>query len=626
MKRRLRRAAAVLALLACAAAGALLLLDADALRGSVEREVSAIAGGEVRAESLAVRLLPWPHAALRGVSVKIPGVAEGNIVAVEIRFALLPLLAGKFRPTDVHASGPALRIGLAPAAGGDPLSNYRRVVGPLVAALTHGAAGMTLAVSDGQIEFRSAGRSVLSLSGLSASLTASTDDVRVSASSAADLWQKAQGRARIAAGSLAASASLKLAGLHLEQVMELGSAGGEFTLRPAPIDGDFDIETDGRGEFRLRSSVAAAQLVLERGARRRELGAVRAAWEVVRDGRTLTAKLKDLQLGGLVRGAAGEIRVPLAGAGADFAFKLAQADLAQLHAAAATLAGEGVAAPAPFSYVPAGNLRELSLSGSWPAGSASIPLASIRAATQVDEATVAVPAAGIVVRGGSGRFLLADGVLQGSGFAGGIGNSSISAGSLTLELRPAIRLRRLHAILSADLADALAIARQLTVRRPLAAVAAIEALDGRASGTIDYDAVRSASPLTLDLSGIRAIAKLQGLQFPVVASGAAEIGARRLNLKNLAVMAGDTRATVSGSIEDYTDTGRRADLQFSQGALGPRGLEWLRARWQVPEGAMPRMPIDIAAARLHWPGALPEPVLVQGKVRFAGELDAEFDV
>jgi len=626
LKRRLRRAAAVLALLSCAAAGALLLLDADAVRHAVERRVSALTGGEVRAESLEVRFLPLPHAELRGVSVHVPGMAEGKIAAVEIRLALLPLLAGDFRPAHIRVSGPVLRLDLPPSPAGDPFSNYRQAVGPLVAALTREAAGMTVAVSDGQVDVMSAGHRILSLSELSASLTASTDDVRVSASGAADLWQKAQGRARIVAGSLAASASLKLTGLHLEQLMELGSAGGEFRLLPAPIDGDFDFETDGGGELRLLSSIAAAQLVLERGARRRELGAVQAAWEVVRGSRTLTATLKDLQLGELVRGAAGEIRVPLDGAAAAFTLRLAQTDLAQLHAAAVAVAGEGATAPAPYSYVPAGKLRGLSVSGSWPAGSASIPLASIRAETRIDAATVAIPAAGFVVHGGSGRFLLANGVLQGSGLAGSIGNSSFGAGSLALELRPAVRLRGLHATLGADLADALAIARRLTAQRPQAAIAAIEALDGRASGTIDYEAARKGSPLTLDLAGIRAHANLQGLPFPVTASGAAEISARKLNLKNLAVAAGDTRAIVSGTIDDYADPDRRADLQFSQGALGPQGLERLRVRWQLPEAAVPRLPVEIVAAHLHWPGALPEPLLVQGKVRFAAGLDAEFDV
>ena len=747
LKRRLRRAAAVLALLACAAAGAPFLLDADSLRGMVEREVSAIAGGEVRGESLAVRLLPWPHAELRGVSVQIPGVAEGKIAAIEIRFALLPLLAGKIRPADISAARPVLRIVLASSLGGDTLANYRRAVGPLVAALTHGAAGMKFSVSDGRIEFMSAGRSVLSLSELDASLAASTDDVRVSAGGAAGVWQKAQGRARIAADSLAASASLKLTGLRLEQLMELGSADRGLRVRLAPVDGDFDIDTDGSSEIRLLSSVAASQLAVELGPRTHELGAVRAAWGVVRDSRTLAVTLKDLQLGGLMRGAAGEIRIPLDRGGAAFSFKVAQADLAQLHAAAAALAGEGASAPAPYAYVPAGKLRGLSLSGAWPAGSASIPLALIRAETRIDAATVPVPAAGIVVRGGSGNFLLADGVLQGSGLAGGIGNSSFTAGSLALELRPAARLRRLHAFLGADLGDLLAIARRVTARRPVPAVAAIEALDGRATGTIDYDAARGGSPLTLDLAAIRASGKLLGLPFPVAtdrgelhlsangirlqglsgslgrtqfrdmnlelalesktaiksasgdahlaldelfpwlrsldalppelkvlesvtgsarvrlarlsgpvarpaalefeatvepsgltlhlpapraswtfAAGAAEVSSHRMKLKNLAVAAGDTRAVVSGTIEDYAGPDRRADLQFSRGALGPQGLDWLRARWQVPEGAMPRMPIDIAAARLRWPGALPEPVLVQGKVRFAGELDAEFDV
>jgi hypothetical protein len=43
-------------------------------------------------------------------------------------------------------------------------------------------------------------------------------------------------------------------------------------------------------------------------------------------------------------------------------------------------------------------------------------------------------------------------------------------------------------------------------------------------------------------------------------------------------------------------------LEFSQGAVGEQGVEWIRARLRLPAEAMPRAPVDIASARVRWPG------------------------
>jgi len=746
LKQRLRKAAAILALLAGALAGALLLLDSEAVRQRIERQVSSLAQGQLRFESLAVRFLPWPHAELRGVTLMVPGAVEGAIAAVELRPALLPLLAGRFRPSSLRVDAPILQVSVAPAAEGDLLSRYRQTAGPAVAALVRDAPGMNLTVNDGRIEFLSAGQRLLSLTRLSASVDVSADGVEASASSESDRWRSAQGHARVAAGSLAAVASLQLTGARPGEWMQVNAGGAVLRVRPAPVDAKVNIETDGASAVRLRSALEAPQLVIERGARSHELGAVHAAWEIVRDARAITLTLKELQLGALARNAAGEIRIPLERAAPAFEFRLAQLDLARLHAAAAALAGGDAAVPAPLSFVPAGVLRELSLSGTWPESRASLDLGAMRADTRIDSATVAVPAAGIIVRNGSGRFRLADGVLLGSEIAGDIGNSSFSAGSLALDRPDGIRLRSLGAALRTDLADVLAIARRLGERRPSPAIAAIEALEGRATGAIDYDVRRSVSPLRLALANLDArgrardfplpfavsrgelnfsarglqahglagsagrsqlrdgnfelsfgaeisiqsasgdatlalgeifpwlrqrealptalaelesmagdarvrlarlsgpVAKPAALEFDAVVepskvtlqssslhapwaltSGKAEISARRLELKQLAVAAGDTRATLSGTIDDYAGAERRAELHFSQAVLGPRGLAWLRGRWPLPEWAVPRTPLEIADARLRWPGALAEPAVFQGKLSFPDDLEADVE-
>jgi hypothetical protein len=99
-----------------------------------------------------------------------------------------------------------------------------------------------------------------------------------------------------------------------------------------------------------------------------------------------------------------------------------------------------------------------------------------------------------------------------------------------------------------------------------------------------------------------------------------------LKLTRLAIAAGDVRMTVTGTIRDYAAPGRYADLELSQGTAGQQGLDWIRARFRLPAEVMPRPPVEIAAARVQWPGVGRNPMAAEGRIRIADAVDAEFDL
>ena len=161
--------AAVVALLVAAVAAVPLFVDGDLVRHAVERRISDVAGGEVSYDSLTLRFFPQPRAEIRNATVRIPGAVAGRIGTLEIRIALLPLLAGNVRPVAVNVGQPVLELTIQPGGGGDnPLDAYRTALGPVVDALVRHARGMSLGITDGKLDVLHAGRRILSLSGLAA--------------------------------------------------------------------------------------------------------------------------------------------------------------------------------------------------------------------------------------------------------------------------------------------------------------------------------------------------------------------------------------------------------------------------------------------------------------------------
>ncbi|MGH7291006.1 MAG: hypothetical protein ACREJT_07350, partial [Myxococcota bacterium] len=307
MKQRLRRAAAALAALLACIGAAVLLLETDAARQAIERRISTLAGAEVRYEVLSARAFPLPHVELRGVAVRLPGVLEGTLAAVDVRFDLLPLVTGTFRISDIRASGPVLRLSVQPGKAGDPLSRYREAVGSLMAALMRESPGLSVSVDGGSIEVQSEGRRVASLSELTGVASVSAQGIELSAGGASDLWQKAQLRGRVEAVSLDTSASLQLTGLRLDEILNGDAPQDAVRLRPAPVDVTMQVETRGN-QVRVASTGEAPQLALQYGSRRRDLGATRAAWELVFDGERVACTLTDLQVGAALSGGSGVLR------------------------------------------------------------------------------------------------------------------------------------------------------------------------------------------------------------------------------------------------------------------------------------------------------------------------------
>ncbi len=269
--------------------------------------------------------------------------------------------------------------------------------------------------------------------------------------------------------------------------------------------------------------------------------ALRIALDASRDNDALVFMLREFRAGDLIPGATGTLRAKADGTAPALELRVPVLDLERMGAAALAVAGDLHPLRMAVGEVRGGTLRELTLHAAAGDLARLADLLAIRAEARVDAATVAVPAAGIVVKDGSGRFLMAEGILQGSQLAGDIGRSSFSSGALAAAFLPAPSLRSLHGTFKADLTDALAISRRLTRGNP-EALAGIEALQGRASATIDYEAGRKGSPLIVELKGIQATGRYRAVPLPLAVNrGDLRYSGVAVSVSGLAGSAGGSR-------------------------------------------------------------------------------------
>jgi len=512
--------AAAVALLVAAVAAVPLFVDGDRVRHAVERRISGVAGGEVSYDSLKLRFFPQPRAEIRNASVRIPGAVAGRIGTLEIRIALLSLLAGNVRPVAVHVGQPVLELTIQPGGGGaDPLDAYRTALGPVVDALLRQARGMSLGIADGKLDVLYAGQRIVSLSGLAADARVAADAIDANASGSADLWRTASLRLKIVPGSLAATSTLQVSGLRLPEVLQAAGLQSEVRVLAAAIDATLDAETDGRESVSAGLTATAPGMTLARGARTLELGAVRSALDARRDGTAVTVSLRALQLGEYLPAATGALRARPDGTAPAVELQVPALDLVRLRAAALALAGDPDVVRTAAAFVTAGAVQSLKIGASGSDLASLAALGSVRAEARLASAALHFPALGIAIANGAGSLVLADGTLRGRELSGAIGSSSFKGGTLAVELAPSVALRKLEAAVDADLAETLAVARRAIGKPEPATLADVESLQGRATGTVAYDAHRTGPRVVVEVAALRATGRYRNVPLSIAIIG-----------------------------------------------------------------------------------------------------------
>ena len=530
--------------------------NADGTAPALTLELSALDLVRLRESAL---LLAGDVEGVRAVAdvVRAGTLRSVTIVGAASTFAAL---AGAIRPTAVRVEQPVFEVRLGPGGGpGKPFAAYREALGPIVETLVRVAPGLSVTIVDGRLAVLRDRRPVVALSKLAAQADVAAAAIAVRVSGAADRWRAAEGRLRIVPGSLAGSATLQVKGLQARGLLEAMGTDGALAVHPGAVDARLEAETDGYGAGRATISASSPQLVVARGPRRLELGAARVAADVTRDPKTLTVSLRRLELGDLLPGATGTLRAHADGTAPALELAVATLDLARLRAGALVLGDDAEGVRAVAAIVRAGTLRSLRITGAGGTFAALTESRTIRAEGGLDGGAVDLPDLGIAVRDGRGPLVFANGALRGSELSGKIGTSSFRDGALALELVPAVSLQSMRATVDADLTEALAIARRSLDPAGAAALADIEALQGRGAGSIAFERRGRQPSYGVELTSVRATGRYRGVPFPLaVSSGEVRYAPDALRVRGLSATVGRSRLT-----------GAAADLaRDAQGTVG----------------------------------------------------------
>ncbi len=203
----------------------------------------------------------------------------------------------------------------------------------------------------------------------------------------------------------------------------------------------------------------------------------------------------------------------------------------------------------------------------------------------------------------AGQVDLFAGGLKLSGVRGSVGASAVSEAAAEFSYSGPFRIVSASGKATPVLAE---IYPWLRSQEGLAhALEPIKSVTGSADVVVEQLAGKPQEPATLTYEGTVQPGEIHvditDLPAPVkVAGGSMRINQSTITLAGVTGTLLDAEVKVSGKVFDYTSKRLRTDTSGTEGRLGPKFVQWLWQREELPERLHPKTPIQFAIQREQW--------------------------
>ena len=600
--RYLAYAIAVLVVLVAGAAFLLpRLLDTPRVRADIQNRLSLALQGEVRWESFRLRLLPAPNGTLRMLRVQMPaGSVAADEVAVALRF--WPLLFGRPEITSVTVTHPVVRIAAPRRAKEEKpppegprtraLEAYRAVMRPLVDGLQSFAPETRVALEGAELSLRAEGVPPIELSAVNVHATTGTKGVELDAAAASPYWASLKLDGRVAYADLSSTIELDLKEIKAQAWLDWLLASGPVAVGLPSADLSAQFRGDAAKGLELEVDVRAASVDIARNGKRLAIPAVALKGKVRADEEQVAFELPGASLGAsgvsgaLLRYGAKDRSVE---AHAGYTLDLAQVldylrqlappataeKLAKVRSASGALQGQVQLAGVPGQrrFVVTIEKSDAALDVSGVPG----PLRLDKAVFDIDARTAKIEQAALSIPAGrlflsTLRYSTADG-------------SAAAKGDFDL-----------------DLARVFEVVQGLLPEEKRKALAIVESLRGRASGSADVSLTKKDWRAAVNVAKSDGEVQLRGLPGPARLAGASVLATpKAVSIERARVSLLDTSVSASAKISDF-DKGPRVQGSLPEALVGPKLLDWIWQAAKIPAGFQPRAPIRLDVPQLALDG------------------------
>ena len=505
------------------------LVNVPAVKSRVLSELSRQSGVRLSFDRAEFAFFPHPTLSLEGVSLSVPGRADGTVKRLEADISPLALL--RIRPLigSLLLVTPVIRVRIPEREQKEkPLSReeIEEKLSSLLAELGVRAPGATVTVRDGRLDLFQGERPLLSLRDLQAVVAFPPDRLRVRLSCNSQFWDRMEIDGTLRSPGLLGEARIDTKGFRPLPILERLAPGTAPFLGDPSLSMQARIESKGIRSLRADGIGTIPALEVRRGSRTLALRGATMTGAVRLEGGDLHVSVSRLELESPRIRLAGTLSVGEASPRIRIEVSGQETEIAPVRSAILSLAGDVAAVRSVFDVVRGGSIPRIEVRVAANSAKDLGDLMALEGSALLRGGTIFLPGVGGV--GGAGLTLsevagsatLSKGTLAGEGITARNGNIHAREGTLRLGLVQADPPLHADFLAAADPGEAQSLVRYIVTnprfRRELDR---FKDLEGAISGRVILGERLSSIRPTVQVTEGRLTTRYDGLPFPLTIAG-----------------------------------------------------------------------------------------------------------
>jgi len=588
------------------------LIDTPKVRAQLTNKLSEILNGQVSWTKLEIRLLPMPHAEVRGVHVALPNVLTAGVGMAQVKINLLPLFRGNAEVQSITLEQPNVDIWIvgenkkpeekSPETS-TPVALYRKLMRPALDAAARFTPATTLAIKHGRVACHLGQLPPFEATDFNLQMVTDSRGIALDASATGTHWSRVTINGRVEFADLSALVNMEGSQLKLQPLIDGMSGNLRESVVLANADAKLEARTDGHTDMRIALGLELPKATVRVRGRQLAVGPVRIAGSGRFIERDIDIALNEIHLGALVDAATAHLMLGGAQRAPKLDIAVRELDLSRLRDAVMTLASDRRPVTDYVARIHAGRVHDLRFSSEAATFSQLFALPNLRASAQLADARISVPILEREATDLMARAEFAGGVIKVDGVSARLGASQLRQAAVDIVLLKPMRLGRTRARASLVLQDLLPGLRTRSplakLLRPIPAITGIAETDVR-NLTLRFD---KPSKVTYDLSVSPRRLRIATEKLPDAVSvqdGSVRVTPKAITVDRVAIGMLGSRATVSGELTGFQGSNPQATARVANGLVTPKLFDWIWLRAALAERFKPAAALNFSAPRVHW--------------------------
>ncbi|MBS0580551.1 MAG: AsmA-like C-terminal domain-containing protein [Proteobacteria bacterium] len=589
------------------------LINTPTIRVQLTEQLSRVVSGHVSWETLEIRMLPQPHAEIRGVQLALSDAFTLNVGMAQVRLRLFPLLGGHVKVSAITLERPNGDLWIASTAKAGPgkessqstipMVLYRNAMRPVLDALARFAPAATVVVDDGRVTVHLSGLQPLEAREIHAQVMTDGEGIGLTASAAGTYWGRIVINGRAEFADLRALVKVKASQLKLQPALEGTFSNVRQSLVLSEADAELEAATDGHTDIKVALNLDLPKADIQVRARQFAIEPVRIVGSVKFIEGNIAVALGKIQFGELVNVAT--VNLELSGGQhlPELNITLAEVDLARVRDALVLLVDGQPRVSEYIARVHAGRLRDIRLSSRAESLVKIFSLPNLRGSAQLVDGSVSVPTLEREATNVTASAELADGVIRVDKLSARLGASQLRDAGANVVLLGPMRIEHgwgRATIVPQDLLP------DMRARQPFAKpLQSVPTVTGSADVIVRGAGLRFDKPhrVTYDLSVRPRRLHIDTDKLPgtlEVRGGAVRITPKSISADRLSIEVLDSRGVVSGELTHFPGDDLQATARVENALIAPKCIDWIWLRAKLPTRLKPAKALNFSAQRVRW--------------------------